>query len=333
MRALRFSAFGPVSGLEYVELPDPIAGATTAVVRVLAGSINPSDVKNVEGKMEHVTLPRVPGRDFSGVVLDGPSEWIGVAVWGTGGEIGYTVDGSHAERIAVPIASLRRKPANLSFAEAAAVGTTYLAAWLAVMEYARLEAGENLVIIGAGGGVGSSAAQIGRWRGARVVGVDRHVLPDNFPTRSSFDQFIPIESKDPKDLLREAAGSKGAEVVFDTVGGMMFEPALSALAHRGRPVEISSLGYRRVSFDLIDFYHNESQFLGADTRKRDAIASATLLGEIQPLFESGAFTAPRIDRIVPLSEGREAYDEIARGVAHGRLVLSPSPAEASKSDA
>jgi NADPH:quinone reductase len=159
MQPLRFSAFGPVSGLEYVDLHDPVTDATTAVVRVLAGSINPSDVKNVEGKMEHVTVPRVPGRDYSGVILHGPPEWIGAAVWGTRGEIGYIVDGSHPELIAVPVASLRRKPANLSFAEAAAVGTTYLAAWLAVIEYARLEAGEMLVIIGAGAG---SAALRGR---------------------------------------------------------------------------------------------------------------------------------------------------------------------------
>jgi NADPH:quinone reductase len=313
MKALRFSAFGPVSGLEYVDLHDPVADATTAIVRVLAGSINPSDVKNIEGQMEDVTVPRVPGRDYSGVVLHGPTEWIGAAVWGTGGEIGYTVDGSHGELIAVPVASLRRKPANLSFAEAAAVGTTYLAAWLAVIEYARLEAGETLVIIGAGGGVGSSAGQIGRWRGDRVVGVDRRALADDFPARSSFDGFFATENKEVKDVLREAAGSRGADVVFDTVGGVMFEPALSALGHRGRLVEISSLGDRRVSFDLLDFYHNESQLFDADTRKRNAIASGALLAELQPQFESGAFTAPRIDRIAPLSEGREAYEEIARG--------------------
>ncbi len=230
----------------------------------------------------------------------------------------------------MPVASLRRKPANLTFAEAAAVGTSYLAAWLAVIAYARLQAGETLVIIGAGGGVGSSAAQIGRWRGARVVGVDRRALADDSPARSSFDAFLSTENKEIKDVLREAAGKRGAEVVFDTVGGVMFEPALSILAHRGRLAEISSLGDRRVSFDLLDFYHNESQLFGADTRKRDAIACGALLAELQPQFESGAFAAPRIDRIVPLSEGREAYDAIARGTAHGRLVLSPNPTEAAK---
>jgi NADPH:quinone reductase len=111
----------------------------------------------------------------------------------------------------------------------------------------------------------------------------------------------------------------------------MFEPALSALGHRGRLVEIASLGDRRVSFDLLDFYRNESQLFGVDTRKRDPIACGALLAELQPQFESGVFIARRIDRIIPLSEGRQAYEEMARGALHGRLVHSPNPGEAVKS--
>src|SRR5271154_4280329 len=102
MRALQFSEFGPVSNLRLVELPDPKADAVTAVVKVAAASISPSDIKNVEGKMEHTTLPRVPGRDYAGTVVAGPAGWIGKEVWGTGGEIGYSIDGSHADLIAVP---------------------------------------------------------------------------------------------------------------------------------------------------------------------------------------------------------------------------------------
>ena len=130
MRALQFTEFGPASNLRLVELPDPQADAATAIVKVAAGAISPSDVKNVEGTMEHTTLPRVPGRDYAGTVIDGPIAWLGAEVCGTGGEIGYSVDGSHAELIAVPVASLRRKPNTLSLEQAAAIGVTYLAAWL-----------------------------------------------------------------------------------------------------------------------------------------------------------------------------------------------------------
>src|SRR5216683_1586124 len=137
MRALQFNGFGPVSQLRLVELPDPRGDAETAIVRVAAGSISPSDVKNVEGRMAGTTLPRVPGRDYAGTVLTGPLEWADAEVWGTGGEIGYSIDGSHAELIAVPVASLRRKPRSVSLEQAAAVGVTYLAAWLGLVEYGR----------------------------------------------------------------------------------------------------------------------------------------------------------------------------------------------------
>ncbi|MEA2733449.1 MAG: NADPH:quinone reductase [Acetobacteraceae bacterium] len=88
MRALQFTDFGPVSNLRLVELPNPKADEITAVVKVAAGAISPSDVKNVEGKMEHVTLPRVPGRDYADTVVWGPAKWVDAEVWGTGGEIG-----------------------------------------------------------------------------------------------------------------------------------------------------------------------------------------------------------------------------------------------------
>ncbi len=100
MRALQFTTFGPASGLHLTERPDPKADRATAIVNVAAGAISPSGVKNVEGKMEGATVPRVPGRDYAGTVVHGPSEWIGVQAWGTGGENRYSTDGSHAELLA-----------------------------------------------------------------------------------------------------------------------------------------------------------------------------------------------------------------------------------------
>jgi hypothetical protein len=125
MRAIRFKAFGDPSVLELAEVAAPTVGETMALVRVMAASINPSDVKNVAGAMKQTTLPRIPGRDFAGVVEAGPADWIGAAVWGTGGDTGFTRDGTHAEMIAVPVASLRRKPKILSFDQAASVEVNY----------------------------------------------------------------------------------------------------------------------------------------------------------------------------------------------------------------
>jgi NADPH2:quinone reductase len=323
MRALQFTEFRPVSNLRLIELPDPRADATTAIVKIETASITPSDVKNVEGLMEHTTLPRVPGRDYAGAVIEGPAEWLGAEVWGTGGEIGYTINGSHAELIAVPIASLRRKPTTLSLQEAATVGLTYLAAWLGLIEYAKLAAGETLLVIGASGGVGGAAAQIGKWRGARVLGVDRLPLSPGAPAVGAVDEFLVLNDRPLDTGVRGLTHGSGAEVVFDTVGGTMFELALKSLGHGGRLLEISSLGARRVSFDLIDFYHNESRLFGVDTRARDAVASSALLEGLVPFFEQGHFQAPVIDRVIPLAEGPWAYQQMPSGDGRGRLVLAP----------
>lgn len=323
MRALQFSEFGPVSNLRLVELPEPKADPTTAVVKIAAASITPSDVKNVQGKMEHTTLPRVPGRDYAGTVVAGPKEWLGAEVWGTGGEIGYSINGSHADLIAVPIASLRRKPESLSMQQAAAIGLTYLAAWLGLVEYARLAPCETLLVIGANGGVGSAAAQIGKWRGARVIGVDRQKLRSDAPAAPAIDDFLVLESNPLEEMVRDTTKGRGADVIFDSVGGPMFEPALRALAHRGRQLEIASAVDRRVSLDLIDFYHNESQLFGVDTRARDAITSAALLEDLLPFFEQDKFRPPSIDRVVALADGATAYDEVDRGQVRGRIVLTP----------
>jgi NADPH:quinone reductase len=323
MRALQFTAFGLVANLRMVELPDPQADEATAIVKVAAGAISPSDVKNVEGRMEHTTLPRVPGRDYAGTVLHGPTEWIGSEVWGTGGEIGYSINGSHAELIAVPVASLRRKPKTLSLEQAAAIGVTYVAAWIGVVEYARLASAETLLVIGVGGGVGGAAAQIGKWRGARVIGVDRRPLRPESPAARALDAAFVLEGETLDAIVAHSTNGRGADVVFDTVGGPMFEPALKALGPRGRQIEIASAGDRRVSFDLLDFYHNESHLFGVDTRKRDAIASAAVLEALTPFFEGGTFQAPTLDRAIPLAQGPMAYEQVARGDVRGRLVLVP----------
>ena len=125
MQAVRFTRHGKPGVLTIEALPPLVPGAGEAVVRIKAASINPSDVKNVLGAMEQTTLPRTPGRDFAGIVEAGPREWVGAEVWGTGGDTGFTRDGSHAEQILVPVASLRRKPAALDFDQAASVGVNF----------------------------------------------------------------------------------------------------------------------------------------------------------------------------------------------------------------
>ena len=322
MRALRFDAFGPPSVLRLLDLPDLEARDGFAVVRVTAASINPSDVKNVAGAMEATTLPRTPGRDFADVVERGPHQWEGREVFGTGGDIGFTLDGSHAEALVLPLSALTPKPARLSAAEAASVGVTSVVAWLGLIEYAMLERGESVAVIGVGGGVGTAVAQLARWRGASlIVGVDVIAPEASSPAERAIDRFVPSDEH-LSDGLRQATGGLGANVIFDAVGGVTFEAALKSLAHRGRLVAIAATGRARVEFDLRDFYHNESRIIGTDSRKLDASASAQRLNALLPVFESGAIEPPPIDQLVPLDRAVEAYERVAAG-ARARFVLTP----------
>jgi NADPH:quinone reductase len=320
MRALQFKVFGDPSVLEVVKKAAPGADDRTALVRVMAASINPSDVKNVAGAMKQTTLPRVPGRDFAGVVETGPAEWIGAEVWGTGGDAGFTRDGANAELIAVPVASLRRKPQTLSFDQAASVGVNYMAAWCGV-EAAALMAGETVLLIGAGGGVGSAAAQIARRLGARVIGADRHAPRADAPINAIAETLI-IGAEDLPAEVRAATSGKGADFVFDLVGGVMFRSAVNCLALRGRLVEIAATGGREVTFDLADFYHNESRLFGVDTLKLDLTASAKILDLLTPGFVAGDYHAARIAETCRLGDAKEAYCKVAAG-ATGRIVLRP----------
>jgi|CZKU01.1.fsa_nt_gi NADPH:quinone reductase-like Zn-dependent oxidoreductase len=319
MRALQFKEFGDPSRLALTDLPDPEGDETTAVVRIVAASVNPSDVKNVAGQMEGTVLPRVPGRDFSGVVERGPEAWVGVEVWGTGGEIGFSLDGTHAERIAFPVGALVRKPRNLPHGAAAAVGVNFIIAWLGTVTYAGAQGGETVAVVGAGGGVGGAVVQIAKSRGCRVIGVDVRPPPPESPAGQLIDAFVPTTADLRAEVMRLTQG-RGADVVFDTVGGVLFEPSLSALGHRGRLVEISGTGKRRVEFDVIDFYHNESRIFGADSRKVDAFASAGILLALVPGFEGGRYIAPLIAETHPLADGIAAYRSVANGT-RGRVVI------------
>ena len=172
MRALRFTQFGDPEFCTCGSAGSDRHGRE-AVIRVEAASVNPSDVKNVAGPMDWTVLPRTPGRDFAGVVVSGPPEWQGAEVWGTGGDTGFTRDGSHAELMSVPVEALVRKPERLSFDEASTVGVNFVVAWYGAVETAQLAAGETIAVFGVSGGVGGAVAQIAHALGAKVIGVDR----------------------------------------------------------------------------------------------------------------------------------------------------------------
>lgn len=322
MKALQFSRHGTPDALDYVDVPTPSADADSALLRIHAASVNPSDVKNVAGHFSQTRLPRIPGRDFSGVVEQGPKEWLGAEVWGTGGDVGFTRDGTHAQYIRIPVRALARKPAALSHEQASAIGVNFVVAWLGTMEYAQLREGETIAVIGAGGGVGGAVTQIAKSLGCRVIGIDVAPVAADSPAGHRLDSFIPFDEHTAEHLRSLDGLADGVDVVYDSVGGIAFETALALARHRGRVVEISATGRRQVAFDLIDFYHNETQLFGADSAKLGVAESAPLMQAIARRFDQGRFEAPVIAHRYRLDQGRDAYQAVAKGTP-GRVVIVP----------
>jgi NADPH2:quinone reductase len=323
MRAMRFDRFGGPTVLQVKDVPDPVRSSQSAVVRVEAASVNPSDVKNVAGQMDWTVLPRTPGRDFAGVVISGPPEWVGADVWGTGGDAGFTRDGSHAQLMSVPVAALVRKPERLGFEEASTVGVNFVVGWYGAVETAQLAAGETIVIFGVSGGVGGAVAQIARALGATVVGVDRRAPGPDTPAVNAIDHFIGFDpTADIGTEIKRLTRGVGAQVVYDAVGGVTTPAALASLGHRGRLVVISAIKPRAVDIDLRDLYHNEIRIFGADSGKLDVVDSGRRLAQMRRYFESGQFRPLPIAASYRLDEGALAYQAVADHAA-GRVVIKP----------
>ena len=329
MQALRFHEFGSFEKLKVETLPDPQPKPGEVVVRIRAASLSPSDAKNVLGRMEGTTLPRTPGRDFAGVVVNGPSNTIGGEVWGTGGDIGFTRDGAQAELLVVPVGGVRPKAKSLSFEEAAVVGVNFVTAWVGLIEIARFQTGEMVLVTGARGGVGSAVTQIAKWKGGRTIGVDRAQLSPETQKQFGIDHFLASDPNDNyKSMIDGALGfneGRGVNVVFDCVGGPMFEPCLTTLGQLGRQLNITSVGDRRVCFDLLDFYHRRISLFGIDSRAYDTEACAAILERLTPGFESGALKTVPIARRFSLNEAVQAYTQVNEGALQGKAVFTFPP--------
>jgi NADPH:quinone reductase len=322
MRALKFYQTGSLDDLRIEEVPQPTPESGELLVRVKAAAVNPSDIKNVQGKMHETTVPRIPGRDFAGTIVEGPAEVLGQSVFGSGGNLGFGRDGSHAEFVAIPAAAVIPLPKNLTFEQAAGIGVAYITAWAALVNAAKIQPGETVVILGTTGAVGSAAARIARTVGARVIGTVRAASAIPPASFVPVDDWIDLQVTDLASGTRKLTEGRGADVVFDLVGGAMFEKCLAALAWRGRQVAISSSPEPRVNFNLVDFYHNESRLFGVDSLKLSFEETAEILRQLTPGFETGIFPPPPVETF-SLDEGPRLYREVAESKVKGKPILVP----------
>jgi NADPH:quinone reductase len=306
-----------------VEIDPPNVPEGSAVVEVRSAGVNPSDVKAVLGAMPHAVWPRTPGRDYAGVVVEGPKALLGREVWGSGGELGIRRDGTHAQRLVIPAANLREKPTTITLAEAGAIGVPFVTAFTGLREAGSVKREDVVLVLGANGKVGQAVTQIATAAGARVFGVER--TPGPYRGHATGEVTILGASEgDIADGLRVATGGHGADIVFNTVGSPYFEAANRAMAMHGRQIFISTIE-RSVPFDIFAFYRGQHRFIGVDTLALDSADGAAVLEQLRPSFESGALRPFPVlaGNVYPLARAADAYQAVLAG-ARERVVLDPT---------
>ena len=165
------------------------AAANELLIEVKAAAVNPSDVKAATGLMPYAVFPRTPGRDYAGVVIDGPAGWIGREVFGSSGDLGIRRDGTHATHLAVEADAVVEKPKGLSWEEAAGIGVPFVTAMEGLRRAGMPKSGETVLVMGVNGKVGQAATQIATWHGARVIGVVRKNEPYEGHANSSVEMI------------------------------------------------------------------------------------------------------------------------------------------------
>lgn len=297
-------------------------GANELLIEVRAAAVNPSDVKAATGLMSYAVFPRTPGRDYAGVVIDGPAGAIGGEVFGSSGDLGIRRDGTHASHLVVEADAVVEKPNTLSWEEAAGIGVPFVTAMEGFRRAGLPKAGDTVLVLGVNGKVGQAAVQIATWQGARVIGVVRKAEAYEGHANAPIE-VIDASATDVAARVRELTSGKGADIVFNTVGDPYFQAAHKSLALRGRQILIAAID-RIVQFNILEFYRGQHTYVGIDTLGLSSTATGAVLRDLGPGLASGHLKPFPIkaSAIYPLERAREAYVAVA-GSSRDRVILKP----------
>jgi NADPH2:quinone reductase len=299
-----------------------VRGADDVLVEIRAAAVNPSDVKAAIGMMPYAVFPRTPGRDYAGVVIDGPESLMGAEVFGSSGDLGIRRDGSHASHLVVEAAAVVIKPANITLAEAAGIGVPFVTALEGFRRAGMPKPGETVLIMGLNGKVGQAAAQIATWRGARVIGVVRK--PETYAGHASSAIDVVVSSAGPvAPRVMELTEGLGANIVFNTVGDPYYQDAHQSTAKLGRQILISAVN-KIVQFNVFEFYRGRHTYVGIDTLALSSVETGDVLRELAPGFASGQLKPFPIaaDAVYALADAAQAYVAVL-GSSRDRIVFDP----------
>ncbi|CAM5228145.1 NADPH:quinone oxidoreductase OS=Stutzerimonas stutzeri OX=316 GN=CXK95_06785 PE=4 SV=1 [Stutzerimonas stutzeri] len=233
MKAVLCKSFGPAENLVVEEVASPTPKPNEILLDVHAASVNFPDTLIIEGKYQFKPpLPFSPGGEAAGVVAAIGDK---VSHLRVGDRVmGLTGWGSFAEQVAVPAYNVLPIPAQMDFATAAAFGMTYGTSMHALKQRGNLQPGETLLVLGAAGGVGLAAVEIGKAMGARVIAAASSAEKLDVAKQAGADELINYSAENLRDRLKELTGGQGVDVIYDPVGGKLFEEAFRSIAWNGR---------------------------------------------------------------------------------------------------
>ena len=330
MKALLSHTPGGPETLSLEEVADPVAGAGELLVRVRAAAINYPDVLIIEDKYQFKPpRPFAPGGEVAGEV-EAVGE--GVEGWKVGDRlIAVPGHGGLAQKIAIPAKAAIPLPGSRSFADGAALLLTYATSIHALYDRGRLEAGETLLILGAAGGVGLAAVELGKAKGARVIAAVSSEEKAAAAREAGADEAIvyptgPFDRDGQKalaQLFKDAVGPNGADVIYDPVGGDYAEPALRSIAWEGRYLVVgfpAGIPKLPLNLTLLKSCDVCGVFWGAFAA-RDPKANAAHVETLFRLWDEGKI-GPRVSATYPLERGGEAIAAMAARQVIGKVVVT-----------
>jgi putative PIG3 family NAD(P)H quinone oxidoreductase len=338
MKAIEITAPGPPDVLRLVDRPDPIPGAGEVLIDVAAAGVNRPDLMQRAGQYPPPRgTTEIPGLEVAGrVALVGPPDDGGPPAsasgrrWQVGDQVmALVAGGGYAERCVAPGVQCLPVPRGLSIVEAAAVPETFFTVWTNVFERGRLDRGEWLLVHGGTSGIGTTAIQMARARGARVIATAGSDEKCAAAERLGATLAINYRREDFVEAARSATSGRGVDVILDIVGGTYTPRNLEVLARDGRLVQIGLIGGASTEISLRTILLRRLTITGSTLRARTpaekGVIAATLEREIWPLVEAGR-VRPVVDRTFPLADAALAHQALEAGQVVGKIVLAVRPA-------
>ena len=323
MKAVLCKAYGPPDSLVVEDVPSPVAGPGEVVVSVKTASVNFPDVLIIQNKYQvKPPLPFSPGSELAGVVK---SVGDGVTRWKPGDPVmAITGYGAFAEDVKVDVNRLLPIPAGMDFVSAAAFGLTYATSEHALCDRGDLKAGETLLVLGASGGVGIAAIEIGKVLGARVIACASTDDKLAVCREHGADDTINYATEDLRERIKAITGGKGADVVYDPVGGTYTELALRSIAWRGRLLVVGfaagDIPKIPLNLTLLKGCAIIGVFWGEFTRREpDRFLAA--MDKLGRWFAEGKLR-PHVSKTLPLERAADALELMAGRNVKGKVVLT-----------